>query len=318
MGLKLMREIPIGKIIIVAFSGGESSAYMLKLILDKYYKTHKIIVVFCNTGEEDEETLIFVKKISEYFNVEVVWLEYDGKIKADDAWLAHHNEEDKPSNRVNTFKIVNFKTAYRITDFEEENEYPNHPFHKWVKDYGLPQYPNRTCTREMKERTISRYLSSIGVMPRMCVRCVGIRIDEIAKRNPDEKQYYELILNGTKKTDVNRFFMEEMPFRLNLPSYLGNCGACISKSIRSLCTIARDDIRKFKFFAFLSRKYGNNNHTFYRERMTIQDIIELSKDLSIKNAHDNRFDLNNQLSLFEFDFQLDSEGACGGTCEPFS
>lgn len=295
--MNLMREIPLGKTIIVAFSGGESSAYMLKLILDKYQKTHKIIVVFCNTGEEDEETLIFVKKISEYFNVEVVWLEYN-------------SERD--------FEIVTFETAYRITDFEEENEYPNHPFHKYVKDYGLPQYPNRTCTREMKERTISRYLSSIGVMPRMCVRCVGIRIDEIAKRNPDENQYYPLILNGTKKTDVNRFFMEEMPFRLNLPSYLGNCGACISKSIRSLCTIARDDVRKFKFFAFLSRKYGNNNHTFYRERMTIQDIIELSKDLSIKNAHDNRFDLNNQLSLFEFDFQLDSEGACGGTCEPFS
>lgn len=292
--MNLMKNIPIGKTIVVAFSGGESSAYMLKLILDKYSKTHKIIVCFCNTGEEDEETLIFAKKTAQYFNVEVVWLEYN-------------SERD--------FEIVNFETAYRITDFEEENEYPNHPFHKWVKDYGLPQYPNRTCTREMKERTISRYLSSIGIMPRMCVRCVGIRFDEIAKRTPDENQYYELILNGTKKTDVNRFFMEEMPFRLNLPSYLGNCGVCISKSIRSLCTIARDEVRKFKFFAFLSRKYGDNKHTFYRERMTIQDIIELSKDLSIKNAHDNRFDLDNQLTLF--DFFLDSEGACGGTCEPF-
>ena len=30
----------------------------------------------------------------------------------------------------------------------------------------------------------------------------------------------------------------------------------------------------------------------------------------------NRFDLDNQLTLF--DFFLDSEGACGGTCEPFS
>ena len=134
---------------------------------------NKIIVCFCNTGEEDEETLIFTKKISQYFDAQVVWLEYESQ---------------------RGFNVVDFQTAYRITDFEEKNEYPNHPFHKWVLDYGLPQYPERTCTREMKERTISRYLSSIGIMPRMCVRVVGIRFDEISKRTPDPKQYYPLIL----------------------------------------------------------------------------------------------------------------------------
>lgn len=296
MGLNLMRTIPRSKYIIIAFSGGESSAYMLKLILQKYELTHNIIVCFCNTGEEDEETLIFTKKISEYYNVNVVWLEYESQ---------------------RGFNIVDFNTAYRITEFEEVNEYPNHPFHKWVKDYGLPEYPNRTCTREMKERTITRYLSSIDIMPRMCVRCVGIRFDEISNRKPDPKQYYELILQGVTKPVVNRFFQYEMPFRLNLPSYLGNCGVCISKSLRSLCTIMRDEPKKFKFFAFLSRNYGNNKHTFYREKTTIQMIIEMANDKRIKKARDNRFDLEYQSDLF-FDTKLDSEGACGGTCEAFS
>lgn len=294
--MNLLKNIPADKIIVVAFSGGESSAKALELVLNKFSKTHKIIVCFCNTGEEDEETFIFSKKIQEYFNVDIVWLEYESK---------------------RGFNIVDFETAYRITDWEEENEYPNHPFHKWVIDYGLPQYPERTCTREMKERTITRYLSSIGAMPRMCVRVVGIRFDEIAKRKPDPKQYYPLILAGVTKRSLNRYFEFEMPFRLNLESYLGNCGVCISKSIRNLCTIARKVPRKFKFFKFLSDKYGYGEHTYYQGFRTIDDIFEMAKDENIKDGKDNRFDLEYQADLF-FDSELDSEGACAGVCEAFS
>ncbi len=60
--MELMKYIPTDKSIVVAFSGGESSSYALKLVLDKYKGTHNIIVCFCNTGEEDEETFIFTKK----------------------------------------------------------------------------------------------------------------------------------------------------------------------------------------------------------------------------------------------------------------
>lgn len=293
--MKLLKEIPIDKTIVVAFSGGESSFYALKLVLDKFKDTHKIIFCFCNTGEEDEETLIFVKKTAEYFNIKIVWLEYDSE---------------------RGFDIVNFQNAYRINDFEEKNEYPNHPFHKWVKDYGLPQYPERTCTREMKERTISRYLSCVGIMPRMCVRVVGIRFDEIGKRKPNNKQYYPLILNGITKPFLNRFFANEMPFRVNIPSYLGNCGVCISKGLRNLCTIAREVPRKFEFFRFLNSKYGNGKHAFYQKYKTIDDIFEMAKNQNIKSAKDNRFDFSYQQDLF-FDSYLDSEGGCGGTCEAF-
>lgn len=294
--MNLMRIIPNTKTIVVAFSGGESSAYALKLVLDRYRRTHKIIVCFCNTGEEDEETLIFSKKIAEYFEIDIVWLEYDSK---------------------RGFNVVDFETAYRITEFEEQNKYPNHPFHKYVKDYGLPQYPNRTCTREMKERTISRYLSSIGVMPRMCVRVVGIRFDEIATRTPNPKQYYPLILKGVTKPFLNNFFEYDMPFRLQLPSYMGNCGACISKSLRNLCTIAREQPKKFKFFEFLSNEYGNSEHTFYMKHNTVESIFEMAKDENIKSGTDNRFNFTHQNDLF-FNEELDSEGACAGVCEAFS
>jgi len=261
--------------------------------LRKHKNTHDIIFVFCNTGEEDEESLIFAKKIAEYHRIDIVWLEYA---------------------KTRGFKIVDFETAYRKTGYEIANNYPNHPFRAWIEDYRMPQYPNRTCTREMKERTISRYLSSIGAFPRFVVRCVGIRIDEIAKRTPSEKQYYPLILENVTKKQVNKYFEYDMPFRLQIPSYLGNCGACISKSLRGLCTIARTRPEKFDFFNQIAKEKGFENHTFYRNRNSIKDIFEMAKDDKIKNAHDNRFDFE----IPEFDFELDAEGACGGTCEAFS
>jgi len=307
--MNLLKIIPKDKTIVVAFSGGESSAKALEIVLTKFRLTHKIIVCFCNTGEEDEETLIFSKKIAEYFKIEVVWLEFDFKEPLYDVYGSEIIR--------NHFKVVDFETAYRINAFEEENEYPNHPFHKYIKKYGLPQYPNRTCTREMKERTISRYLSSIGVMPRMCVRVVGIRFDEIATRTPNPKQYYPLILKGVTKPSLNRYFQFEMPFRLNLPSYQGNCRVCISKGLRNLCTIARERPNSFNFFDFLSKKYGNGNHPFYMKYNTIESIITMAKSEKIKSAKDNRFDFTHQQDLF-FDTELDTEGACGGVCEAFS
>lgn len=210
---------------------------------------------------------------------------------------------------------MSFETAYRKTESEIKNRFPNHPFRAWAQDYRLPQYPNRTCTREMKERTISRYLSSIGVMPRHCVRCVGIRFDELGKREPQENQYYELILQGITKKKVNNHFEFEMPFRLETPSWLGNCGACISKSIRSLCTVARHRPEKFDFFKVLAEDLGFASHTYYRDKTSITKIFEMAPDNNIIDAHDNRFDTELQ---YEFVFDLDSEGACGGTCEPFS
>jgi len=306
--MNLMKIIPSGKVIIICFSGGESSAYMLKLILEKYSSTHKIIITFCNTGEEDEETLLFVEKIKKHYDVEIIYLEYSRKKPKMDKFNAEQ------VGMQNDFKVVNFETAYRKTAYEIENGYPNHPFRFWIEDYGFPQYPNRTCTREMKERTINRYLSSIGIMPRHRVKCVGIRFDEISSRTPDPEQYYELILQGVTKKTINEFFIN-LNFRLEIPSYLGNCGACISKGIRNLCTIARTRPEKFDFFDYISNEFNLKDFTFYRERNSIKDIFEKSKDDKIKNAHDNRFDVNEKI---EFDEYLDSEGACGGTCEAFS
>lgn len=122
-------------------------------------------------------------------------------------------------------------------------------------------------------------------------------------------------MNGVTKKQVNAYFEFDMPFRLQIPSYEGNCGVCISKALRNLCTIARHKPDKIDFFKVLAEDYATPDFTFFREYNHIGHIFDMAKDIKIKDAHDNRFDLE---TAPEFDFYLDSEGACGGTCEPFS
>lgn len=42
--MNLLKQIPKHKTIVVAFSGGESSAKALEIVLNKFRETHKIIV----------------------------------------------------------------------------------------------------------------------------------------------------------------------------------------------------------------------------------------------------------------------------------
>lgn len=59
------------KPLLISFSGGRTSAYMTKLIMDKQIKLlndFKPFVVFANTGCEHPKTLEFVQKCDEVFN----------------------------------------------------------------------------------------------------------------------------------------------------------------------------------------------------------------------------------------------------------
>jgi 3'-phosphoadenosine 5'-phosphosulfate sulfotransferase (PAPS reductase)/FAD synthetase len=49
--------------ILISFSGGRTSAFMCKLILSSpKYANSKKLILFANTGKENEETLKFVNK----------------------------------------------------------------------------------------------------------------------------------------------------------------------------------------------------------------------------------------------------------------
>ncbi len=199
------------KTILVSFSGGETSAYMIWYLL-KNKPDYNYKFVFANTGEENEETLLFVKQVQEYFNINLVWVEYEEL----------------------SFKIVDYNSAYRSHDLIEiSNKWQKHPFRKYISKFMIPNFQNRSCTRELKEYPIKRYMSSIGLTKRKYDIAIGIRADEIDRLN---NHYYPLAMAGITKIDIHKFWTK-MPFRLELDEHQGNCKTCWKKSFRKLATL---------------------------------------------------------------------------------
>ena len=60
----------------ISFSGGETSGYMtLWLLKNKAHEYDEVIILFANTGQENEATLQFVHLCSLMFNHPVIWIE---------------------------------------------------------------------------------------------------------------------------------------------------------------------------------------------------------------------------------------------------
>ena len=80
---------------VISFSGGRTSAYMLWRILQSNNGLPSdAMVIFANTGKEEEATLKFVNDCSVNWNVPITWLEYT-------------------TNNDIQHKVVNYKTASR-------------------------------------------------------------------------------------------------------------------------------------------------------------------------------------------------------------
>ena len=116
---------------VISFSGGRTSAYMLWRVLQANGGLpEEAIVVFANTGKEEEATLEFVRDCETNWGVEIHWLEY---------------QNDDPK-----FRRVNFETASRNGE----------PFEMLIrKRKYLPNPVTRLCTAELKIQTIHKYVS---------------------------------------------------------------------------------------------------------------------------------------------------------------
>lgn len=287
------------KKLVVSFSGGETSAYMCHLVQKEIRKSYSdVVFVFANTGQENEETLEFANKCDTEFGLNLVWLE------------AEVNQEKGEGTK---HKVVTFENADRAGDVFEDV----------IKKYGIPGPPFPHCTRELKIRPIESYLKDIGLTKGSYDTAIGIRADEIDRVAHDYKSkniiYPLAFMFPSSKADVNSFW-EKMPFRLDLKGYQGNCKWCWKKSTRKLVQIMRENPDSFDFPEMMERKHphaGMSNtddpRRFFRGKMTVNDIRELSKNSNILPPLDDaRF---YQMSLFSSDY--DVGGGCSDGCEIF-
>lgn len=284
----------------ISFSGGETSAYMTHLLLTKWRdRFGDVRIAFANTGEENKETLEFVKRCETIFPEPVTWIEsvpYAGQKKS------------------SGFQVVSFETASRRGE----------PFEKFIQKYGVPNAAFPACTRELKKNPLNAFARSQWDDP--YVTAIGIRADEVARKKDDSKIVYPLIdWQPITKRDVNAFWAKQS-FRLELAGYQGNCKWCWKKSLRKHLTLMRENPEQFDFPERMEREYGFvgpefqkpsppiKGRVFFRQHLSTRDLKTVCANLddSFVAAEDdsiNYEDLN--LSL-----DLEPDG-CVESCEVF-
>lgn len=271
----------------IAFSGGESSGYMLGKILQAYggLLPEDVHVVFANTGKENEHTLTFVQRCAEHYGVRVVWVEFAG---------------------VAAFEQVSHNSAHRKGEpFEQAIAYkgflPNMGT-KWCS-YWLKAYPAR---QYMKSLGFSRYSDVLGFR---ADERVG-RVDEALAANASGKLGYTQVMPmaqlGVTLVDVERYWAS-MPFRLEIPRFMGNCDGCWKKHPSKLIRVEREKPGTLAWWAQqeadLAGKTKEKGAAFFRnDGWTYDELIRFAE------GQGHFFDT--------FDLE-ELTGGCTDECHPF-
>lgn len=298
------------KNLLVSFSGGETSAFMAQWLWNNKQDEFEMVFVFANTGQENEETLEFIEKCSTHFGFSVYWVE--GVFS----------------------KEVGVGVRSKIVDFQSADR-EGKVFEQMISVYGIPNQANPQCTRELKGNVINHFTRNTLQWKDFSI-AIGIRSDESDRINPkakDKKIIYPLISKNfipVTKQHIN-FYWSQMPFRLNLKGYQGNCKWCWKKSLKKLQKTAFEAPEKFDFPLRMEKKYGNffpiqraekwnqegkplpENITFFREGRSAKEILESASDHKI--IDDSTF-YGLQLSFEEQAKEMDLVG--GESCEVWS
>ena len=269
--------------IVVSTSGGATSGYMAYMLKQA---GHDIRCVFANTGKEHEDTLRFVRDLSDNFDLDIQWIEA----------VVHHGE------RVGTtHQVVDYHSASRNAE----------PYKEVIRKYGIPNAAFPHCTRETKLRPIKSWVREQGLEDAQMA--VGIRVDEKRRvaRNPGNIIYPLIDMFPTYKWDVMDFW-EEYGWRLQIPEWQGNCTTCFKKSDKKLAQVYRETPHAFDFNLEMEAKHGRSGNRptmldgygarFFRGNRSTEQMIQLFESVE--------------------DYELlgllgDGEGACSESCEMF-
>lgn len=280
--------------LVISFSGGETSAYMAQwLVANKAKEYDRIFCVFANTGQENEETLEFVNRCAEHFDLNVYWIEA----------VVYHGERKRTGH-----KSVTFESASRNGE----------PFEEVIKKYGIPNKAYPHCTRELKLQPIKSWLKEMEITDYHMA--VGIRADEIDRMQADAKKkglIYPLVKLGITKPEVNLFWANQA-FRLSLKGYQGNCKWCWKKSLRKHLTLLNESPEAYSFPERMEAEHGLSGHNvdgnkrvFFRNNLSTRDLKELARKPFSPAGDDSVIYPEPDL----FGHNLDASGGCSESCE---
>lgn len=271
---------------LISFSGGRTSGYMLKQIIDAHggVLPDDVHVCFANTGKEREETLRFVHECATRWGVKVNWLE-----RAD-------------TDRG--FTEVGFNSASRLGE----------PFEALIAKKGyLPNSQARFCSVELKVRVMRDFCRAMDWKRWDSV--VGLRADEQGrverahKANVAGKERWRAVMPlataGVSQRDVMAFWQSQ-DFDLELLPFEGNCDACFLKARPKLYEVERTKPGTLEWWVEQERKAAametaTDSGSVFREGepyAQIREAVRRQPDLF--------------LGCFEGDPEMDAE--CGLWC----
>ena len=273
---------------VISFSGGRTSAYMLRQILDAHGGTlpDDVQVAFANTGKERPETLRFVYDVQTQWGVPVNWIEWRAKPKQAEkraslaAWLAENDPEGRFVHS-DGFERVGFNSAARNGE----------PFAALIAmKQRLPNWTERWCTEFLKVLPLFALAESFGWAAGTYQEVIGLRADEPMRvlrsyesakfkwdrktkqqvpRVPPRLVRFPLSLAKVEKADVMAFWRAQ-PFDLQLQPHEGNCDLCFMKGK----VLRKRLIRDVPGIADWWNKQEIDRNKFFDRRDRVRSLIE--------------------------------------------
>lgn len=269
---------------LISFSGGRTSAYMLRMILDAHggVLPDDVHVCFANTGKEREETLRFVHECATRWNVRVRWLEWAERPKG---------KEGRDTPPCDRFAEVGYNSASRDGE----------PFARLIarKQY-TPNSVTRFCTAELKIEVMKWFMQSLGY--KTWANVIGLRGDEmhrvfksIARSEGGKQPWSNLTPMATqaggmvRQATVLRFWAEQ-PFDLGIKSHEGNCDLCFLKSRAKLKAIIRDDPSRARWWDEMESTIGKGRFVTEYSYADLVREVATSPLLPLEPGDDDEFD----------------------------
>lgn len=269
---------------LISFSGGRTSGFMLKQIINAHGGglPDDVHVTFANTGREREETLRFVHECTTRWGVRVRWLEWKARPKG---------VEGRNTPVADRFTEVGYNSASRNGE----------PFEALIarKQY-TPNSVTRFCTQELKVEVMKWFMQAQGYST--WANVIGLRGDEmhrvfksIARDESGKQPWRNLMPMATqaggmiRQADVMRFWSEQ-PFDLGLQSYEGNCDLCFLKARAKLKAIIRDDPSRALWWDRMEKTIGKGRFvTEYSYADLVREVAS-SPLLPLEDGDDDEFD----------------------------
>jgi 3'-phosphoadenosine 5'-phosphosulfate sulfotransferase (PAPS reductase)/FAD synthetase len=236
---------------LISFSGGRTSAYMLRRALDACGGTlpQGFHVCFSNTGKEVEGTLEFVRECGERWGVHINWLEFVAR-------------------KGSQYRVVDFGSASRNGE----------PFEAVIREKKyIPNSLTRFCTSELKIMPKRQFMRDRGCP--VWTNAIGIRADEPKRiksfrlTDGEEFNVFPLADAGVTKPMILDWWSRQ-PFDLRIGENEGNCDLCFLKGQRRVRSVLEHSPERARWWIEQEERVG---HWFMKGRKSYSHLLQIAQ-----------------------------------------